>query len=206
LANYRHQYYQLSEYLYFEDQKQNPIQIRAIARRELPNLLHAVYGALESGEDWAVEFSSNVNLFLDYFGLNRDRQALTARAEKMAERPDSSGWYLARSNRGEQLLDASHYQEAQAVFQEILDQLGETASCNRCLILGLLGRCLKHQGQPDQAAAYYRQGLAVAKALESSPDIKRHTGTLQTDLADVLTAMGDYNGARAAYEASLYIN
>jgi hypothetical protein len=51
-ARYRQSYCQLSETLYYEDQK-NLHAVRAVAQRELPNLLHAVYAALQAEEDFA---------------------------------------------------------------------------------------------------------------------------------------------------------
>ncbi|MCP4107726.1 MAG: hypothetical protein GY749_19640 [Desulfobacteraceae bacterium] len=49
-------YYDLSAYLYFEDRK-NPYKTRAIAMRELPNFLYAVYGALKADKDWSIKFA-----------------------------------------------------------------------------------------------------------------------------------------------------
>ena len=71
----RERYYQLSKYLYFED-KRNPHQVRAIAMRELPNLLAAVRAALSAPEGMAVDFVDKVNWFLDSFGLQRDLEKL----------------------------------------------------------------------------------------------------------------------------------
>jgi hypothetical protein len=80
-----------------------PHQARVIIRRELPNLLYAVNGALDVGEEWAVEFVARVNKFLDYFRLNRDRDALCQRAKQADGAVGSQRWYLVRSNFGEQL-------------------------------------------------------------------------------------------------------
>ena len=54
---HRHQrrYYEFSGYLYNADNK-NPIETRAIVKRELPNLLFAVKGALVGATDYAVGF------------------------------------------------------------------------------------------------------------------------------------------------------
>ncbi|MFN6567695.1 tetratricopeptide repeat protein [Dendronalium sp. ChiSLP03b] len=204
-ARHRLQYYQISEYLYFKDDK-NPFEIRAIAQREMPNLLYAVHGALDLGESWAVEFAHNVNKFLNFFGLNRDRVTLTQRVEQVQGKVGSHTWYLAQTNVGEQLRNAKRYQEAAQVFGQILAGLSEEPSYERCAVLNQLGQCLGFQGQAAQAATYYRQALAVAAQLEQSDDVKRQMGTLQTDLANVLMDMGDYDQARKACEASLAIN
>ncbi|MBW4592461.1 MAG: CHAT domain-containing protein [Brasilonema angustatum HA4187-MV1] len=204
LARYRQQYCVLSAFLYEED-SQNPHQIRAIAQWELPNLLYAVHGALDAGEKWAVDFVDYVNRFLDYFGLNRDRTLLTQRLAQLTEEVGSEKWYLSRTNLSEQLFNAGRYQEAARVFGEILAGLGEQPNYHRCVTLTRLGQCLNEQGQASQAAEVLRQGLAEAQQLEQSDNVKQLIGILQGDLANVLTDMGDYGEARIAYEASLTI-
>jgi tetratricopeptide (TPR) repeat protein len=202
LARHRLRYYQLSRYLYYEDFK-DPHFARAIAQRELPNLLVAVRGALDAGEEWAVDFVDNVNSFLNNFGLNRDRALLNQRVERAHEEVGSQAWVLARTNVGEQLYSAGRYPQAAQVFNEILVGLGKQPSYERCVALSRLGRCLSEQGQSAQAAELYREGLAVAKQLEASDLVKRQMGVLQGDLARVLMDMGDYGEARIASEKSL---
>jgi len=204
LARHRLLYYQLSNYLYFQDDK-NPHEIRAIAQRELPNLLVAVRRALDAGEEWAVEFVTGVNKFLNDFGLNLDKAELNLRIEKMSGEAGSQAWFLTRSNIGEQLYSVGDYPQAAHVFNEILARLGEQLSYNRCCTLDMLGRCFMSQCQAKQAAGFYRQGLAIGAQLEASDDVKRLMGTLQTDLADVLMDMEDYDEARIAYEVALAI-
>jgi hypothetical protein len=99
LARHRQRYYVLSGYLYEED-SQNPHEIRAIAHRELPNLHYAVHGALDAGEERAVEFVEMVNKFLNNFGLNRDRTLLTQRVTQLTGEVGSQTWYLSRINLG----------------------------------------------------------------------------------------------------------
>ncbi|MBW4563942.1 MAG: CHAT domain-containing protein [Mojavia pulchra JT2-VF2] len=204
LARYQQWYYQVSGYLYVEDTK-NPHFARAIAERELPNLLYAVHGALDAGAEWAVEFVNHVNKFLGYFGLNRDRTRLNQRIAQLTGEVGFDTWFLSRSSSGEQLFNDGRYQQAAQVFSEILAELGEQPSYNLCVTLGLLGRCLRLQRQTAQAAELYRQGLAVAQQLEQSDDVKNLMAALQTELANALKDMGNYGEARIAYEAGLAI-
>jgi tetratricopeptide (TPR) repeat protein len=204
LSRHRQRYYQLSNYLYVEDQK-NPFFARAVALRELPNLLYAVRGSIAASDDFAVEFVDNVNLFLGNFGLNQDRGNLTEMVQHMGSEVGSQTWYLTRSNTGEQLCNAGRYAEAEAVFHDILTGLGEAPSYERCVTLGKIGRCYESTGQSKRAAATYRIGLEVAGMLEQNNGVKRQMGALQTGLADVLTDMGNYDLAREFYEASLAI-
>ena len=205
LARHRERYYQLSRYLYNEDGK-NPDFARSIVRWELPNLLFAVDHALSLQEDWAVDFVDKLNRFLNFFGLNKTRQSLTERASQQSDEVGSDDWYLVHFHTGERLLQAGQTQQAAAIFQTILEGLGETASYQRCVTLCQLGRCLKSQGRSPEAATLYRQVIAVAQQLESNNDVKRQISNLQTDLGDVLTDMGDYGAARIAYEQSLAID
>jgi len=201
---HQHRYYELSGYLLFEDLK-NPIETRAIVKRELPNLLFAVKGALGEATDYAVDFVTSVNSFLDYFGLQRDLEQLNQQAAKLAGEVGSQNWYLSKTGVGKQLYNAGHYTEAANIFNEILTGLGTIASYNRCLTLNSLGRCFNKQGQTEQAAAYYQQGLETAQQLEQTQGVQRQTGLLYTDLATVLRHMGRYADAQAAYEQSLAI-
>ncbi|WP_434687516.1 tetratricopeptide repeat protein [Pseudanabaena minima] len=204
LIRHRLRYYQLSNYLYFEDDK-NPFAMRGIAQRELPNFLYAVRGSIAAGADFAVDFVVKVNKFLDNFGLNQDREDLTAKAQHIGGKVGSQTWFMTRTSAGEQLWNAGRYTEAEAVFNEILAGLGATPSYQRCYILGNLGRCYGSTGQPKRAAASYRLGLEVAALLEQNNSVKRQMGLLQNDFAGVLRDMGDYDRARESYEASLAI-
>ncbi len=112
-AAHRQRYYALSGALYREDSR-NPHQARAIAWRELPNLLHAVHAALDAGDPDAGDFADNVNKFLGSFGLKHSAESLAAKAQAAASDAGSQAWFLAQSNRGEQLLDAGQVAEAGA--------------------------------------------------------------------------------------------
>jgi len=206
LSRHRQRYYQLSGYLYVEDSKSNPKAVRAIAQRELPNLLYAVRGSIAAGEDFAVDFVDSVNRFLFVFGLNQDRADLMERAQHIGGEVGSQTWYLTRSNTGEQFFNAGRYAEAEAVFAEILAGLGATPSYQRCITLGRLGRCYRSIGQAERAVSQQLQELEELGKLEQTNSVKQEAGTVYTDLANALTDMGDYDRARESYEASLAID
>ncbi|MCV6636572.1 CHAT domain-containing protein [Candidatus Albibeggiatoa sp. nov. NOAA] len=202
----RHQqgYYELSGYLYLEDNK-NPLKTRTIVKRELANLLFAVKGALTDASDDAVEFVVKVNKFLNYFGLQRDLAQLNQQAAILAQQVGTDNWFFNQAGYGEQLFNAGHYARATEVFTEILNSLGSDASYQRCSTLIFLGRCFRFQGQATSAIDYYQQGLDTAQQLEQSQQVQRQTGVLYTELADVLTNIGDYQQAQIAYEQGLAI-
>ena len=203
-AAHRQTYYALSYDLYQEDTR-NPHQARAIAWRELPNLLHAVHAAFDAGDPDAVDFADNVNRFLGYFGLKQEAERLSAKAQAAAGEAGSRAWYLAQSNRGEQLLAAGQVAEATQVFQAIHEQLGDTPTFERAKILVNLGRCFGAAGRPDLAAQTASKALAVCGQLKQNDDVKRKRGVCLTDLADALAEQGKYAEARQAYQDGLKV-
>ena len=203
-ARYQERYYQVSGFLYNQDSKAVAA-VRAIARRELPNLLAAVHGALDAGVPWGVDFVDNVSKFLSFFGLSRDQAALTKRAQAGAGERGSDNWLLARSTLGEQLSDAGRYGEAEAVFADILDHLGTAPSARRCITLAHLARCYYFQGQASRAEANHRRALADGELLEPTPEVRRLTGSIHAELGDALRQGGRYREARMEYETSLAI-
>nr|VFK80890.1 MAG: Tetratricopeptide repeat-containing protein [Candidatus Kentron sp. SD] len=170
---HRRRYHALANTLYYEDAK-NPQEVRAIVRRELPNLLHACHGALDAGDPVAVKFVNSVHRFLGHFGMTREVALLTDRATEAAQ-----------------------------VFADILAALGDQPSYNRVLTLGQLGRCFRAAGRPDRAEAIYREGIAVTELLEQADQVKRQRAVLRTNLVDVLMLQGQYAEARAEYELGL---
>ena len=197
---HRQRYHRLASYLYQEDSK-NPHFARAIALRELPNLLRAVDAAFDAHDPDAVDFANRVSLFLNYFGLKREAERLTARAQAASGDEGSRAWFLAQSQHAEQLRTAGRAAEATQICQAILTRLGDAPSYDRALTLGRLGRCFRASGRLDLAAACHREGIEIIGKLEQSDGVKGMTGTLHTDLADVLSASGHYAEARKEYEA-----
>lgn len=127
---HRQRYHMLANYLYNEDRKK-PHEARAVARRELPNFLHAAGGAFAAEDPGAVDFADSVTRFLNNFGLPREAERLTALSQAAAGEEGSKAWYLAQSNRGEQLRAAGWAAEAAELFRRILDRLGDTPSYER---------------------------------------------------------------------------
>ena len=67
-ARYRQGYQQLASYLDHQDNR-TPVQARAIAARELPNLRRALDLTVEAGDvEGAAELADQICRFLDLFG------------------------------------------------------------------------------------------------------------------------------------------
>ncbi len=198
-------YQQLADAMREQDET-NPYAPRAIVLYELPNLLRAVYATLQTGgTETNVEFADHVSWFLRFFGLQREYQNLTEAAIKAGGSMEGSAWFTARFNLGEQRWLVGQSTEAEQIFQDILTELEETPSYNRCLTLGMLARCCKAQGQPVKAEQLYQQELVELAQLKQCQGVREQTGSVQIDLADVLRDQGKWHEAKAAYQAGLEI-
>ena len=177
----------------------------------------------------AARFANSVARFLDLFGLRRERERFQARLDALmrARGPGgalTSAEFLALSRRGEGLLSTGRAREAEQVFRTLLDRFppspptplppagegspegGEGAwAYERAVTLGQLGRTLRAQGRPAEAADCYRQKLTALEQIEQTENVRREAGVTHTDLADALMFLGRYVEARAEYEASLRI-
>ncbi|MFI3157026.1 MAG: CHAT domain-containing protein [Methylococcaceae bacterium] len=203
-TRYRFNYAQLSAYLYDEGSK-NLHAVNAIALRELPNLLCAVYAVLKANEGFAMNFVTEVNFFLNVFSLQRDKSSLLEAAQQVSGDIGSYSWFLIQINKGEALYYAGYHAQAESIFQTLLKQLGQKPCVNLCNILGCLGRCCYSQGKTANAIDYYVQGLTVAQSLETTTSIQRLIAIQHIDLADAFMNEGDYAQAKERYMQSLAI-
>jgi SagB-type dehydrogenase family enzyme len=133
----------------------------------------------------------------------READALTARARAASGEEGSQLWYVAEGKRGQQLLDEGQVGEATQVFASILARVGDAPSYGRAVILGRLGRCVHLGGRPDLAVTHLREAIGVTVKLAPGEGVKGLRGTLHSELGDALRALGQYGGAREAYEAAL---
>lgn len=218
---FRQAYHQLASALYQQDNK-NPIQSRAMAARELPNLRRALELHRAAGDgDAAVELADRIALFLDLFGRWRERDVMLDRVagwqgDRVTRGQDdrmTKAEFTLASRQGETLLGQGRAGEAEALFRRLLARMdggmayaGLEAGYHRAITLARLGRSLGAQGQAGAAEGVYRQELAALAGLEQTDDVRRLTGAAHTDLADVLAAQGRYAEARTEYEASLEIH
>ncbi len=201
---HRQRYYQLAGFLCQVD-TQTPDQARAIAWRELPNLLHAVDQALAAGDPDAVDFVDSVNRFLRFFGRTREVKRLTLKVESAGGSVGSQAWFLAQSNRGRQLLDAGQVVDAAKCFEAILGGLGASPSYRLAVTLSRLGRCCLAGGRADLAEGQYRRGIEATELLDQDYQVRRHWAGLHQELGDAVSAQGRYGEARECYERSLSV-
>lgn len=201
---HRKQYFGLAGWLYTAD-SQTPHATRATAVRELPNLLIAVRSAAAAGEEWGVVFAHLIDVFLDLFGMKRDRAELMVLAKAAAGAIDSETRLLALIHEGERLGGLGEHQAAAQIFQSVLQTLENSLSEERCRTLINLGRCNKNQGYLEQAVQWYDRALIELRQLEKSAQVMRQVGMVYADLGFVLTAMGQFELARQNYEMALAV-
>jgi tetratricopeptide (TPR) repeat protein len=209
-ARHREIYYILSQELNSEDRK-NASFARNLALRELPNLLLAVRNAIKNPSADTPKFVNTVDHFLTIFGMRKDRDDLTVQTTTLTGAVGSQSWYLIRSNKARQLIDAGCTNEAIPLFEEILKELGEEPSHERSVTLGNLGRCYRFLGQLGRSETFCQEGLTVAEILiETDPENRRNhqqqKEALLGDLANILMDDGRYGEARKVCEAAQAIN
>jgi tetratricopeptide (TPR) repeat protein len=219
---YAQRYYGLASYLYQEDHK-HPQAVRALVQKELPNLRRALDLLLEEGDlDTASDMADRIALFLNYFGLLRERDELRRRVDEAVKDTQESGVltytvYLRESGLGDDEWRKGNLRAAYTRFTNLLARIEALpegtplgrGSYEHCQTLNRLARCLKSGGQPAAAEQRLREALTMIDALiRQQPDdqlLIRQRGVLLTELGDVLTDQGNYTQAREAYEERLRI-
>lgn len=201
---HRQQYYQMSARLYVLD-RQHPESARAIARRELPNLMMAVKGTLSASEPYAAKFVSLFTHFLYVLGLNKDQQNIGEMLKKINSETDSRSRYLSRCNYGESLRVVGRYVEAENVFLEVLTELEDTPSYNLCHTLDMLGRCLAAQGKAAEAMKCYQKGLSLATQIEQDDSIEMLQATISINLANIFLLLREDDKAKLLCDTAMHI-
>lgn len=221
---YTQRYYGLANYLYREDYR-NPQPVRALVRKELPNLRRALEFLLEGDElDAASGMADRIVRFLNIFGLLRERDELRRRVDEAVKaKGTQEGGMLTQPEWLREIgicQDERSRGNLQAAFARLTALLNRVetqpegmqvgrGSYEHCRTQQELALCLRANGQPAAAEGQLREALNVVDALiEQQPDNQvrlRQRGGLLTNLGDVLSEQGKYSQAREAYEDALRI-
>ncbi len=221
---YAQRYQGLAIYLYDEDAR-NPQPVRALVRKELPNLRRALELLLEGGElDAASDMADSIAKFLNNFGLLRERDELRRQVNEAVaakgtqkDRVLTLAEYLRESGLGEDEFGKRNLRAAYDRFTKLLGRIEALpegtplgpGSYEHCITLQLLARCLRDGGQPAAADGRLREALKVIDALiGQQPDNQgrlRQRGAPLTDLGDALSDQGKFSQAREAYEDALNV-
>lgn len=202
---HRQRYDQLARVLYHEDEVR-PHAARAVASRELPNLLAALNRAFDDGDAEVQTYAECVLRFLRFFGRKREADAVQERVNQQAGAIGSEAWFLAEFNRGEQLLAAGRPVEAIRCFGAILAQLHGEPNYRRSVTLTLLARSHRLAGNANDAESIARQALDETEQLPEDKSTIRQRSLCHTELADTLKDRGHYPEARKHYAQSLALD
>jgi len=205
LGRYMQGYYEFSNYLYFEDNK-NANAARTIAVRDLSNLIYAVNTAFQLRETFVSRFISYVIKFIEYFELRHERANLIEIARQISAEVGSESWYLSQVSQGRQFFHERKYKQAEAIFQAIVSHHSTTPCFELSFALEFLGSCLLGQKKTEAAIASFCQGLDVAKKLESSDQVQNQIAGLYSGLANALRDSNNYTGAKQYYLRALGIS
>jgi tetratricopeptide (TPR) repeat protein len=202
---------------------QHPEPVRALVRRELPNLRHALVLLLEEGQlEEASDLAYSLARFLTIFGRLREREQWREHlAQAMAEqRAQADGTlsqveYLHELGLAEDEQGRGQVQAALARLSSLLPRIQAQpdgtdvgpGSFAHARTLHVLGYCLVVAGQLTAAEERLREALAVVEQLlEQEPEehyLLRTQAHLFGDLGTALTQQGKYPQAKAAYEQAL---
>ncbi len=219
---YVRRYYDVANYLFRQD-FQHPEPVRAMVRRELPNLRHALALLLEQGYlEESSRLADSLAHFLTIFGLLREREQWRERiARGMAEQREQDdrtlthAEYLHEIGQAQDERGRGNVRTAEARLSALLARIEAQPNGTRASLgsfvhvrtLQELGRCLQDAKQLTSAEVRSREALAmVERLIEKEPDehtlLHAHTG-LFGDLGSVLMEQGKYAQAKEAYEQAL---
>ena len=201
-AAHRKQYCLVAAYLRQLDINM-PLQARAIASREAPNLIYAVHASFEAGDPKAGDFVDDVNALFTHVVFVKESEAVVARALLESGAIGSKPWVLAQSNHGDQLLAAGRVDKALSVFRAVLESLGDAPTYERAVALGRIGRCFSDSGQPELAAANARDSINIFDQIEQTHQAKRQRCVSLSDLGLALKQMGQYAEAKRTFDEGL---
>lgn len=202
---HRQRYHHLIGSLYNLDSRQPNI-ARAIAEREMPNLLRAVNETLDAGDEVGPDFVDSVCRFLGISGRIADAAALIDRSQHHSWPVGSHSWNLSQFRRGEHLLELGRVDEARACFEAVA-LLDDTPKYQRSVALSGVGRCLASAGYSAKAEEIMWQAVEISLQLDLSDSIvKRNLSSQLTDLADVLIDRREFKKAEDLYCRSFQID
>ena len=214
-TRYREVYYEFATHLFSYDSKM-PMQARALAIREMPNLKCAFALTLSAGDAAkAVEFANSIVEFLDFFGRRRERDAIQEQVESQKSKVKIGSGNLTKAEfslelrRGKTLLEQGNAIEAESLFRALHTRLeiGATYDTGTDIagVLGEIGRCLHNQGKSAEFVEMYEKALEAYAKLSQSDEIAHKSGITHHDLASALLLSQRLDEAREHYEVALEI-
>jgi tetratricopeptide (TPR) repeat protein len=218
-SRYIQYYYEMINDLFHEDFR-TPHPVRAVVRKELPNVRKALFLVLQLEDLEAASLMVNsLSLFLTVFGFWHERdefQRFFAEKRKNAE-VHSDNLLTFEAYLYESGLAEAEYENgetnATSVRLGLLLRRIETqpddapvkrGSYEHCVVLHLLARCDESCGQFVAAEEMAHRSLDVVDGLliqrPGDRDFVRQVSAAKTDPGDILREQGRYEQALAAYQ------
>lgn len=222
---YAKRYYAAANYYYRQD-SQHPEPVRAIVRRELPNLRKALELLAQDGNvDIASGMADSIIRFLTIYGLIREIEQVRRRVAKAMEvspktdahRALTNAEYLHEAGLAEDERDRGDIRTAYRRLTSLLARIETTpegtprgrGSYEHCVILERLALCFELNGQLKEAEKTLRKALSLIDALlrkdaenQDNIDINLR-GIVLADLGNVLSERGEYRDAKEMYKQAL---
>jgi tetratricopeptide (TPR) repeat protein len=216
---YAARYLWLARFAHSTDTR-SPRQVRALVRRELPNLLRALDLLLDAGDvDAASTMANPLAEMLRSMGLTRISDEVrrrvadaTARVEPSGDSAFTSPSWEAAHGLASREFEQGNLDAALARYDAMRRRIEQTPegepfgrnSFQHSYVLGQMARCLLHSQRPQQAEARAREALAIVEGLlHRQPDdtvTVRHRAIILTELGSILSAQGRYDEARQVLE------
>lgn len=193
-------YCEFSRFLYNTDDE-NPIVVRALASRELPNLRHALDLSIKYYDlEWASYIAKGLNVFLSIFGLNHEKDKIIEQMMliNQGEKLSLSEITVTR-NRAEQLRQSGKIGDAEILLRNLLSRLNLTHGFENEYFMTMLdlGRCLLNMGRLDESEQVYLDGFNQLKVYNEKDE--HIEGMYLAELGDIYAAKDLYQKAEENY-------
>lgn len=181
----------------------HPDEAASLVEMEMDNLLAATRGAIDAGEEWALEFVERLAPFLQESGREDEAGELRDRVCIHYDPTGSPGWLRQRSNDAERLIQAGEFAAARDILDQLLEQLPESEPFARMANLARRAQCSRQLNELPQSLADLELAL---KAGEQAPESVAGAETRQRihlDQAALFAQQGALTQALAAGQKAL---
>ncbi len=171
-----------------KQQRHSTDDAQALAALEMPNLLSAVHGVLEQGEEWGLEFAQRLLPFLASDRYNHEHKQLSEQAESLARHKGRKPWQLHLSNRAQQLYESGQYHPAEQALHALIAELDDQALFEQCSSWARIGACRGRLGQLASAAQAYRHAHQLSAKLTPDQALLEMRRSIALDLSQLCDA------------------
>ncbi|MGB1109007.1 MAG: hypothetical protein ACPG4N_01555 [Gammaproteobacteria bacterium] len=176
---------------------------RELVDIERGNLIAAAQGAIDEGEEWALEFVERLSPFLSDAQLEEEVERLRDRVQIHYDPVGSPGWLRQRSNDAERLLQAEEFLAAKLVLSELIEALPADDHFGRMSNLARRAYVSRQLEQSDAAMLDYQAAVRAANSADESTARSEMLQRIHLDQASLLAAQGQPADALTAGQRAL---